>query len=253
MNVNYQHECIGEIIVNNIRKGDRRIINSISNYKFDEDGKCPVIMHFYDGIAVATDNSGLVMIYPSLKQVLHSKKMQNTIFDGSRKTKINQLDVALVFGKLKKYNIVADYNVWIKQNNNVDIDITAIYDINGRFLFDVLEADYKEMFNEGLVYDGVLCEKLSWQRIDKLQAKYGALWIDCVIERSKNNNIISEYERLYDGIQSVTNDIFTFVGFKLMSNDIVNEQTKILFESLSNAASNLADIAHEVEEHLAWD
>lgn len=180
MNTNYQQEYIDEIIVNSFNKENKRIINSMIEYGFDEDGECPITMRFYDGIAVATDNSGLVMTYPTLDQVSHSERMQDTIFDSSWTTEISQFDVALALGKLKKYNMVADYNIWSKQEDNANSDITAIHDTNGKFLFDVLEGDYEEMFIEGLVEGGVLCKKLSQQRIDRLQAKYGILWIDCI-------------------------------------------------------------------------
>lgn len=180
MNINYQQEYIDEIIVSSFNKKDKDIINSMDEYSFDEDGECPVIMHFYDGIAVAADNSGLVMTYPTLNQVTRSEKMQDTIFDSSWTFEINQFDVALALGKLKKYNMVADYNVWSKQDDNKSIDITAIHDINEKFLFDVLEGDYEEMLADGLVEGGMLCKKLSQQQIDKLQAKYGILWIDCI-------------------------------------------------------------------------
>ena len=69
----------------------------------------------------------------------------------------------------------------------------------------------------------------------------------------EESNISYEYEQLYDNIQSVTNDISNFVGWKLMNNEVINEQTKMLFDSLADAASKLSNIAHEVEEHLAWD
>lgn len=180
MNINYQREYIDEIVVDDFNKEDRHIINSMAEYNFDKDGECPVVMRFFDGIAVATDNSGLVMTYPKLHQVTHSPRMQEKIFDSSWTTEINQFDVALALGKLKKYNMVADYNVWSKQEDNINKDITAIHDTNGNFLFDVLEGDYEEMFIEGLVEGGMLCKKLSRQRIDRLQAKYGVLWTDCI-------------------------------------------------------------------------
>ena len=58
---------------------DKHIINTTKGYDFDEDGECPITMRFYDGIAVATDNSGLVMTYPTIDQVTHSVKMQYAI------------------------------------------------------------------------------------------------------------------------------------------------------------------------------
>ena len=98
------------------------------------------------------------------------------------------------------------------------------------------------------------------------------------------------YENLYDAIESVTNDIHNFVGDKLLkldnverhcpicgskhveyveqtddyrclecgeiSDSPVDEKTRGLIErleKLNSCASQLADVAHELEEHLAWD
>ena len=185
MNINYQQEYIDEIIVNSINKMNKHIINTTKGYDFDEDGECPITMRFYDGIAVATDNSGLVMTYPTIDQVTHSVKMQYAIFDSTWTTEINQFDVALALGKLKKYNMVAGYNAWIKQDDNAKIDITAIHDTNGKFLFDVLENDYEQMVIDKLVECEMLCKKLSRQSIDRLQIKYGILWTDCIKDEKK--------------------------------------------------------------------
>ena len=62
-----------------------------------------------------------------------------------------------------------------------------------------------------------------------------------------------DYEKLYEEIQSVTNKVTNFVGFSLLLNESADEKTKELLRSLSDAASKISDIAHEVEEHLAWD
>lgn len=69
----------------------------------------------------------------------------------------------------------------------------------------------------------------------------------------ESSDINYEYEQLYENIQSLTNEISNFVGFKIMGNEIASEQTKELLNSLADAASHLSNIAHEVEEHLAWD
>ena len=62
----------------------------------------------------------------------------------------------------------------------------------------------------------------------------------------------TEYENLYDQIQDITNNVMLFVG-KLEMTDALNERTKTLLASLKDAASKFSDIAHEVEEHFAWD
>jgi hypothetical protein len=62
-----------------------------------------------------------------------------------------------------------------------------------------------------------------------------------------------EYEKLYDEIQSVTNNINNFCGFSIMNNSISDEYAVKLMKQMQDLASKLSDTAHELEEHLAWD
>ena len=73
-----------------------------SQYSFDGD-ECPIEMEFYDGIALATDGSGLYMTYPKLAEVAKSPARQERIQDytGIYDGTINQHDVALLYGVLK--------------------------------------------------------------------------------------------------------------------------------------------------------
>ena len=73
-----------------------------SQYSFDGD-ECPIEMEFYDGIALATDGSGLYMTYPKLAEVAKSPARQERIQDytGIYDSTINQHDVALLYGVLK--------------------------------------------------------------------------------------------------------------------------------------------------------
>jgi hypothetical protein len=68
----------------------------------------------------------------------------------------------------------------------------------------------------------------------------------------KENKSI-EYEQLYDKIQDVTNDIANFCGEANMEGWFSDGMTNQLLSRFSEAASQLSDIAHEIEEHLAWD
>jgi predicted translin family RNA/ssDNA-binding protein len=60
-----------------------------------------------------------------------------------------------------------------------------------------------------------------------------------------------EYEQLYDKIIDVTNNVHTYCGKMYFENK--NPKTSELLQKLSDAATNLHEIAHELEEHLAWD
>ena len=62
-----------------------------------------------------------------------------------------------------------------------------------------------------------------------------------------------EYEKLYDEIQNTTNNINNFCGFSIMDDSTTDEYTIKLMEELQDLASKLSNVAHELEEHLAWD
>lgn len=68
----------------------------------------------------------------------------------------------------------------------------------------------------------------------------------------KENKSI-EYEQLYDKVQDVTNDILNFCGEANSEGWFSDGMTNQLLSRFSEAASQLSDIAHEIEEHLAWD
>ena len=72
-----------------------------SLYKFDENGECEIEMEFYDGLAIATDGSGLFMTYSKMDSIKECPRKQNAICnytgidDG-----INQYDVCMKYGIL---------------------------------------------------------------------------------------------------------------------------------------------------------
>lgn len=77
-----------------------------------------------------------------------------------------------------EYKLVADYNEWVEQDNNQDIDIWAIHDYDGKFLFDVLEEDYDKMLDTDIVEEGYLTKRLSVSELNELRRQYGILWTD---------------------------------------------------------------------------
>lgn len=103
---------VDEILVDD-RKAHKLLINKANStlieyamggqYSFNEDGECSIEMEFYDGIALATDGSGLYMTYPTLAEVAKSPIRQEKIQDytGVYDGTINQHDVALRYGVLK--------------------------------------------------------------------------------------------------------------------------------------------------------
>ena len=77
-----------------------------------------------------------------------------------------------------KYKLVADYNVWVEQDDNENKDIWAIHDDMGHFLFDVLGDDYDEMLDLDLVDDGYMLAPHTQEELLGYQAKWGILWTD---------------------------------------------------------------------------
>ena len=72
-----------------------------SLYKFDENGECEIEMEFYDGLAIATDGSGLYMIYYKMDCIKECPRKQNAICDYTGiDDGINQYDVCMKYGIL---------------------------------------------------------------------------------------------------------------------------------------------------------
>jgi hypothetical protein len=72
-----------------------------SLYKFDENGECEIEMEFYDGLAIATDGSGLFMTYSKMDCIKECPRKQNAICDYTGiHDSINQYDVCMKYGKL---------------------------------------------------------------------------------------------------------------------------------------------------------
>jgi hypothetical protein len=61
------------------------------------------------------------------------------------------------------------------------------------------------------------------------------------------------YEKLYDKIQDVTNEMNRFFGLAILNSVPMDEHTKELVEKMENLSRELSETSHELEEHLAWD
>lgn len=71
-----------------------------SLYKF-ENGECEIEMEFYDGLAIATDGSGLFMTYSKMDCIKECPRKQNAICDYTGiDDSINQYDVCMKYGIL---------------------------------------------------------------------------------------------------------------------------------------------------------
>ena len=183
----YQKQYIDEIIVDSYNKQSELIINQTEGYEFNESEECVIEMRFYDGLAIATDNSGIVMFYPTISEIKKDRQRKNEITEYTGRDYICQFEVALKYGVLNRYKMVADYNLWIKQCDNDKIDIWAIHDTKGNFLFDVSENDYIQMDDENLVEDGHLVKELDDQQLSELRMRYGILWTEKIKDGIVNN------------------------------------------------------------------
>ena len=84
---------------------NRGIIKKVEGYEFDENGECEIEFHFQDGIAKATDGSGLTMTYPKLEEIRQNKYKQKKICEyNGIDDSINQYDVCLKYGVLSVVN-----------------------------------------------------------------------------------------------------------------------------------------------------
>lgn len=94
--------CIESIIVDNHNKESVKAL-SHTNYEFDENGECELVMEFYDGIAYDVNGTGLIMTYPTQEKVQKYTILQNCIveYTGIDDGCIYQHDIALRYGKLE--------------------------------------------------------------------------------------------------------------------------------------------------------
>ena len=92
--------CIEEIIVYKDKETEEAL--SHTNYKFDENGECELVMEFYDGVAYDVNGTGLMLTYPSQEKVQKHTILQNCIvnYTGIDDGFIYQRDIALRYGKL---------------------------------------------------------------------------------------------------------------------------------------------------------
>lgn len=60
----------------------------------------------------------------------------------------------------------------------------------------------------------------------------------------------NDFERLYDEIITMTGNVESYCSGKLMTGP---EEEKWRYRELMEASSRLHNVAHELEEHLAWD
>lgn len=62
----------------------------------------------------------------------------------------------------------------------------------------------------------------------------------------------SDFELLYSKIQDLTSDIILFCS-PIFADSNCDVETQRLMQKLSENATNMSNVAHELAEHLAWD
>lgn len=73
-----------------------------------------------------------------------------------------------------------------------------------------------------------------------------------VVKRTLKENESIPFEELYDKIQDVTNETMNFCA-PMAAQSERDERTQQLMDELSDIANRFSNVAHELEEHLAWD
>ena len=63
---------------------------------------------------------------------------------------------------------------------------------------------------------------------------------------------IKSVETMYDEIRDTDNRITNVCGFARLNGDL-DEKSLALMEKIIELSSQMSDVAHELEEHLAWD
>jgi len=139
-------------------------------YKFDENGECEIEFEFYDGLAIATDGSGLFMTYPKMEEIKASPRKQASICDyNGIYDSIYQRDICLRYGKLD-----------CDPNNEAYVKTTGSNAYKLAETFILLSADmYEKIYNmsdvEGydvavkLVHDAAIRfeRELNWQGVSE--------------------------------------------------------------------------------------
>ena len=167
-----------------------------SQYSFDGD-ECPIEMEFYDGIALATDGSGLYMTYPKLAEVAKSPARQERIQDytGIYDSTINQHDVALLYGVLK----------FDKSYQKVSTSLSMQgYEHEALAL---MSADiYQDIYNMSEVYDYNLAASLVRDAALRFEKKWWEMkaddkddMLDYIFEMEKfENEELERLRKIYD-------------------------------------------------------
>ena len=167
-----------------------------SQYSFDGD-ECPIEMEFYDGIALATDGSGLYMTYPKLAEVAKSPARQERIQDytGIYDGTINQHDVALCYGVLK----------FGKEHQKVSTSLSMQgYEHEALVL---MSADiYQDIYNMSEVYDYNLAASLVRDAALRFEKKWWEMkaddkddMLDYIFEMEKfENEELKRLRKIYD-------------------------------------------------------
>ena len=65
-------------------------------------------------------------------------------------------------------------------------------------------------------------------------------------------DFIKSVEAMYDEIRDTDNRITNVCGFAYMNTDL-DDKSVSLMEKIMELSSQMSDVAHELEEHLAWD
>lgn len=195
METRFVKAYIDEVSFSNLTSEDREMLKKYG-YTEDEQGEVAVSFKFGDGIAFVPNHCGLVLRYPTLVEVAQSEKMQQEIAAYTNRPDIIPYDIALKYGKLGEYKMVADYPAWVQQGDNKNKDIFSLH-LKDHHVFDVFEDEFCALDDKGYLSSNEgyyeLREDLSADALHRLQAKYGILWTEWI-----GNHVFDERGYLKD-------------------------------------------------------
>lgn len=69
----------------------------------------------------------------------------------------------------------------------------------------------------------------------------------------KNRQLNREFFELYEKISSLTNEINLWCGENILNGNYDLDKTLVFLRGVAEKSEELKDIAHQFDEHLAWD
>jgi len=184
------------------RKAFKKLEEPYKSLHQFEDGECEIEFEYYDGVAYATDGSGLFMTYPKMDVIKGSTRRQDSICDyNGIYDSINQYDVCMKYGKLD-----------CDPKNKAYVKCTEGNRSRLAETFILLAADiYQEVYNMSEIYDYTTAARLVQEAAIRFEAELnwqgGNEERDYIFELEKfEEEELMRLRKLYDDEDKYTSD-----------------------------------------------